>query len=239
VAWWTHRRLRLAIELDCDARVLRLSPDRERYARLLILIAQRQTRNAIATMLAASASNLTRRITEMHVSRPAHLQVRIAVLGAVAVLALACSSKYGTDLATTTAAGSAIASAEVTYYSPQGATPASLLEHPLLVFPDGLDKGGEVQAMFVVDSSGRVLDGSLRIIRTTDSLFVQPVRTVVSGMRFNASSYNGRKVRQVVQQAFIFDPTGATAPATPVARPTTDPTNRNPMPLRPIVSTSR
>ena len=243
VAWWTHRRLRLSIELDCDARVLRLAPDRERYARLLIFIAQRQTRNSLATMLAAPTSTLARRIAEMNVSRQSRFQVRTVMLAIGAAVAVACSGKYGTDLATSTASGSAVSTTSevTTYYSPEGANPAALIEHPAPQYPAELRSQavvGEVLAMFVVDSSGRVLDGSLRIVRSTDSLFTQAVRPVVAGMRFNPASFNGRKVRQVVQQAFVFDPSGTARPA-PNTRPTTDPTNRNPMPLRPIVTSRR
>lgn len=242
VVWWIQRRLRLAIELDCDARVLRLAPDRERYARLLILIAQRQTRNSVASMLAASASNLSRRIAEMNVSSHSRFQLRTALLALASAIAVACSGKYGTDLATTTASGSVVATTQTaTYYSPEGASPAVLIEHPALVYPAALVRAGvigEVVTMFVVDSGGRVLDGSLRVVRSSDSVFVQSVRFVIAGMRFNPASLNGRKVRQLVQQSFIFDQSGASRQAL-VARPTTDPTNRNPMPLQPIITSRR
>jgi beta-lactamase regulating signal transducer with metallopeptidase domain len=39
--WWMLRRLRLAIEIDCDARVLRAAPDVRVYASLLIALSQR------------------------------------------------------------------------------------------------------------------------------------------------------------------------------------------------------
>ena len=100
---------------------------------------------------------------------------------------------------------------------------------------------GEVFVQFVIDSSGMVLPGSLKVLRSTDSLFVRSVRTVVAGMRFAAAEYNGRKVRQLVQQSFYFDLRGSAASGArktpPAAKPTTDPTNRNPMPLRPVVVT--
>jgi TonB family protein len=135
-----------------------------------------------------------------------------------------------------------VASAEVTtYFSPEGAIPATLIEHPVLWFPTTLRNSGvkgEVLAMFVVDSSGRVLDGSLKIVRSTDSLFTQSVSAVVAGMRFSPPQFNGKKIRQLVQQSFIFDQSSG-PPAAPQARPTTDPTNRNPMPLKPIRAARR
>lgn len=47
--WWMLRRLRLAIEMDCDARVLRQTADVRAYATLLMAIAQRATPNGRAT----------------------------------------------------------------------------------------------------------------------------------------------------------------------------------------------
>lgn len=238
-AWWIARRLRLAMELDCDARVLRVAPDRERYGRLLLFIAQRQSRTTMATMLAESNSDLSLRITEMNQPRPAFPGLRAALFGVAAVGALACSGKYGTDLVTNPPSGAAASTQEApTYYAPEGATGAQLVETPVLTYPASLRSAGvvgEVLAMFVVDSSGTVLQGSLRIIRSTDSLFTQAVRATVPGMRFQAPELNGRKIRQLVQQSFIFDPTASARPLPPAARPTTDPTNRNPMPLKPIV----
>jgi TonB family protein len=240
--WWIGKRLRLAVEMDCDARVLRVAPDRERYARLLILIAQRRTRTTVATMLASSPSNLNRRIAGMSVRHPANTRLRLVALSIAAAAAVACSSKYGADLVTSPTAGATAATEVVTYFSPEGATPAVLVEHPSLVYPARLRSSavkGEVVAMFVVDSSGSVLDGSLRIVRSPDSLFTQSVRTVVAGMRFNPPALNGKRIRQLVQQSFVFDPTGSATPVSQVAQPTTDPSNRNPMPLRPIVTSRR
>jgi TonB family protein len=236
--WWIARRLRLAIELDCDARVLRANTNRERYARLLVFIAQRQSRNSTATMLAESTSTLSRRIARMHMTRPRFARIRVVALVAAAAFAASCSGKVGSDLATNPTTGGAVASAEVsTFYSPEGAIPATLIEHPVLWFPAALRNNGlkgEVLAMFIVDTSGRVAPGSLKIVRSTDSLFTQSVRAVVAGMRFNPPQLNGKNVRQLVQQSFIFDESSSSVPPSAQIRPTTDPTNRNPMTLKPI-----
>jgi TonB family protein len=41
--WWLLRRLRLAVELDCDGRVLRLEPDRATYGALLLEVGRRRS----------------------------------------------------------------------------------------------------------------------------------------------------------------------------------------------------
>ena len=65
--WFQTRRLRLAIELDCDARVLRAHPTPERYGLLMLTIAQRRSvaPTLFAPMLAEPATQLERRILEM------------------------------------------------------------------------------------------------------------------------------------------------------------------------------
>lgn len=61
--WYALRRLRLAIELDCDARVLRAGHDRQQYGGVLIDVAARQSGFLPAgAAMAQSRSMLERRI---------------------------------------------------------------------------------------------------------------------------------------------------------------------------------
>src|SRR5881628_3003138 len=65
--WLQARRLRLAIEMDCDARVLRVHPSPERYGLLMLTIAQRRAvaPTLFAPMLSEPTSQLERRIIAM------------------------------------------------------------------------------------------------------------------------------------------------------------------------------
>ena len=56
--WWITRRLHLALEEDCDARVLSSGASIDRYGKLLMLIAHRQAMTRLAPVLAASNSHL-------------------------------------------------------------------------------------------------------------------------------------------------------------------------------------
>ena len=67
--WWQLRRLRLAVELDCDQRVLRISPEMRRYATLLLEIGRRRTCPLMGVALAEPASFLERRIHMMTTRR--------------------------------------------------------------------------------------------------------------------------------------------------------------------------
>jgi TonB family protein len=92
--WLMSRRLRLAVELDCDARVLASKEDPKRYGRLLMLVAQRQTHARLQPMLAESSAHLERRIGEMNNSGKNRSRVRALVFGTIAagVVILAGSS---------------------------------------------------------------------------------------------------------------------------------------------------
>ena len=64
--WWQLRQLRFAIEIDCDARVLRRGYDVSRYGETLITVGERQSATiAIMAAMAESRSLLEQRIHNM------------------------------------------------------------------------------------------------------------------------------------------------------------------------------
>ena len=63
---------------------------------------------------------------------------------------------------------------------------------------------GELTAEFVVDTLGRVVAGSLRIIGSEQPGFSEAVRRVLPEYRFRPAEYGGRKVRQLVRVPFRF-----------------------------------
>src|SRR5262249_11905491 len=90
--WFAARRLRLAIEVDCDARVLQAHPSAERYGLLLLTVAPRQSAASVlfATMLSESTTHLERRILAMQSSLPVARRIKAAAaLVATACIALA------------------------------------------------------------------------------------------------------------------------------------------------------
>ena len=62
----------------------------------------------------------------------------------------------------------------------------------------------EARAEFVVDTSGRVEPGSIRVLRTSHPLFAQAVERVLPLARFVPAEAGSRRVRQLVQQPFAF-----------------------------------
>jgi TonB family protein len=92
---WMAQRLRLSIELDCDARVLRAHPHHERYGLLLLAIAQRSSGRTtlLATAMSEPAFNLARRISAMRTATTSVSRIRLAALGVAgaAAIGIACS----------------------------------------------------------------------------------------------------------------------------------------------------
>ena len=75
------------------------------------------------------------------------------------------------------------------------------------VYPDSLRKAnvyGEVIASFVVDTLGQVEVESIQILKSTHQLFAMSVLEALPRMKFLPAELHGVKVRQVVQQPFIF-----------------------------------
>lgn len=74
-------------------------------------------------------------------------------------------------------------------------------------YPDILKNAGvegEVLAQFVVDTVGRVEIPTFTVLKKSHDLFVVAVRNSLPGMRFLPAEVGGRKVKQLVQQPFVF-----------------------------------
>jgi len=95
-----------------------------------------------------------------------------------------------------------------TYFEFQVEKPAEMLaESPKPKYPSVLESSGiagEVQAQFVVNSSGRADMDSFKVLRSTNELFTQAVRNVLPRMKFSPAMIGGKPVNQLVQQSFQF-----------------------------------
>jgi TonB family protein len=135
--WWQVRRLRLAIEIDCDHRVLQRSADVKRYARLLVEIGARGTASRLSALaFARPIPSIERRILAMTSPRhPRYLRtLGLTLLGALLVVA-SCQ----VEAPTTTAVGppdvqaeQAVVSVQPTEAEPEVVedTPPAVQEEP-------------------------------------------------------------------------------------------------------------
>ena len=78
---------------------------------------------------------------------------------------------------------------------------------PMPQYPDTLRAAkveGEVLAQFVVDEAGRYVPGTFKALKTSHTLFTEAVRDALPKMKFVPAEIGGYKVRQLVQQPFVF-----------------------------------
>lgn len=86
--WWMVRRLRLAIEVDCDARVIGAVGRRHEYGMLLVAVGERKSGHLhLATSLAQQQPFLERRIHAMTATRPQYPLIASLPFAAVALAA--------------------------------------------------------------------------------------------------------------------------------------------------------
>lgn len=84
--WWQHRRLRVAIEIDCDARVIARTGELRRYGDLLIEVGRRVAPGRpLALALSEPRSTLTRRIDIMTRQTQRRARYRAAAFAVTAV----------------------------------------------------------------------------------------------------------------------------------------------------------
>jgi periplasmic protein TonB len=83
----------------------------------------------------------------------------------------------------------------------------ALSANPRPAYPQSLRGAGlegEVLITFVVDTTGRVETGSLKVVQSTHPLFTDAVRKWLPATRYRPAEVGGRKVRQYVQQQVGF-----------------------------------
>jgi TonB family protein len=228
--WWQARRLRLAIEMDCDARVLRAHPIPERYGLLLLTIAQRRSMmpSMLAPMLSEPASHLERRIVAMRTTQIARLSIATGAGLAVLALGFACTVRSPDNL-TGPRQSPQRATAPIRVYDTttfrefqveNEAQPITFGPAPR--YPDSLrvaNVEGEVVAQFVVDTTGRIDMSTFKALKESHPEFTAAVRSALPNMKFVPASVGGRKVKQLVQMPFQFNLSKTSATAGAPVRP--------------------
>lgn len=101
-----------------------------------------------------------------------------------------------------------IANTNQTYFEFQVEKPAEMLsDSPKPRYPSVLESSGiagEVQAQFVVLSSGKADMDQFKVLKSTNELFTQAVKSVLPRMKFSPAMIGGKPVNQLVQQSFQF-----------------------------------
>jgi TonB family protein len=245
--WFAARRLRLAIEIDCDARVLRAHPSPERYGLLLLTVAQRHASAStlFAPLLSEPTTHLERRILAMQSSHHVTRRVKVAAaIVATGCLALACTFTPAMAQASASSGGAFAAFMASQGFKSWTAVHAARGNQPPR-YPEQMRAratDGAVLTSFIVDTAGHIDANSIRILESTNDAFSGAVRDALPSMRFVAAQIDGGKVKQLVQLPFVFGMAGhATLPPAFDTAHTTTRCDRGACPvyrLEPVVTTA-
>lgn len=221
VLWHAERRLRAAIEVDCDRRVLRaLTHDPRDYGALLLRVAGRSVRRAgLAPALSESYTLIARRLKIMtRTAAPSRLLSFVAAATSLVALVAACSSEPPRAEEKTPTGVQEVGPFRITadadtqpnpggaYFEFQVETPAAYAGGMTPRFPDAARAvgSGTVLAQFIVDTNGRAEVASYKVLKATDVIFAGAVKEALPSMRFTPARVKGRAVRQLVQAPFQF-----------------------------------
>lgn len=211
--WWSLSRLRLATELDCDARVLRAGAPPRAYGTLLLDLTDMLPPTRVGVpAFAARPSQLEQRLLAM-TTRTVSSRRRLTTIVGAALLAsgtalAACSAEVEEPSFVRDAQPPAAVNADLPYFDFQVEKPVAPIvgsgapRYPAILRSAGME--GEVLAQFVVDTTGRIEIESYKVLRQSHDLFDASVRNALPEMRFTPAEVGGRKVRQLVQQPFVF-----------------------------------
>src|SRR5262249_46320724 len=86
--------------------------------------------------------------------------------------------------------------------------PAALLPgNSAPIYPQQLRSAGvegKLLTRFVVDTTGRAMVETFRVIERTDERFIPAVREAVASFRFSPAEVGGKKVKQLIEMPFEF-----------------------------------
>jgi TonB family protein len=201
--WWLVRRLRDAVELDCDLRLLRAGVDVPAYGALLLEVARRAPRHRLAIALAARPSLLSRRLDHMTPVPSSTRGIRALAVSALATLMviIACEAPIpAADLDRSPAAPSVSLADQ----------PPRLVSAPAPLYPPLLREAGiegDVVLEFLVDATGRVDSGSIVVIPGAEKVhvaFERPAADVIRAARYQPAVINGTPTALRIRQTVSF-----------------------------------
>ena len=154
--WWFARRLRSAIEVDCDARVLRRGVEPSDYAEVLLAVGERRAAMPmIAAALTEPITQLERRIRIMLMRPNRASKTRASAALALALIVAACTTQLEAPPLPTASAQ------PLDRASVSSATDAAPAEPVTLVFSGAVRFEGPGNVTMVSDKIVKSSDGTL------------------------------------------------------------------------------
>jgi TonB family protein len=230
--WWMLRRLRLAVEVDCDARVLARGGDVRAYGALLLEVGRRGGRRGLAAAaFSQPARSLERRLRMMTTPVPRRpglafaAFLAIVLLGGTAIAAVPAPAvppwpAAAADAATPAGPIPSPDPAAVDTVVPRLANARQVARALQAVYPPLLrDAGvpGEVRVRLRVAATGGV--GDAEVVETTHEAFAAPALEAIRLARFEPARVQGRPVDWTLEFPVRFAPLAAAAPPAAASPP--------------------
>ncbi len=211
--WWQLRRLKHAVELDCDRRVLAGGISPRAYAELLLRVVMTGSARGVRPALTEQPSFLRWRIGAMIEQRIRYRIVRSIVYGTVAaaLVFVACDTRVPevpevSGSAATRPADISVEGAQVYDESVVDQVPERLScpvpEYPSQLWEDRIE--GQVLVQFVIGIDGAVEPSSLEVLSSSHRAFEAPASSMLERCTFRAGVVGGDPVRTLVQMPVIF-----------------------------------
>jgi TonB family protein len=208
--WWHVIRLRRAIELDCDRRVLAAGVSHRTYAELLVKVCWRAgPLSLVSPALIEPRSFLRGRIDAMIERTVKFRLLRAAGYGAAAAVfaVAACETPAPPDMDEVVEPVGAVAGSDQVYAEQVVDAPPERIGCPPPEYPSVLkDAGveGQVLLQLVVERDGTVSASTVEALSSSHPGFEEPARQMVAGCRFSPALVDGEPVRTLVQMPLIF-----------------------------------
>jgi len=202
--WWQVRRLQLAVETDCDRRVMRAGADAHAYSVLLLSVGARSSSQPLLapTAFSEARSLLERRIEAMTSPSSKRRVVRTALATGVGALSVAAACMMPHPAPAPAQQGERVYSEDSVTERPE------LLSHPRLSYPDSLRAagiGGRVLVEAIIDTTGHAESASVRIDSSSNPGFEAPAREGVLAATYRPGRLDGRPVRVRVRMPLNFE----------------------------------
>ncbi len=222
--WWQWRRLRLAVEMDCDARVLAEGRSAPAYGELLLHVGRRRTMQlAGAAAFGEPVSFLETRIRRMLATQPPWRWAGVVAGVVVAVGAVmgACETPRPLGPTSEPVEAEGTSPVGITGFVSSVLAPVDIDQAPVVVsgatadFPDlprlaGIE--GRVVLQVRIGTNGRVDPGSVAVVESPHAALAQAAKGAMLRARFWPAEARGSTVASVVHVVYDFVTGGSTVP---------------------------
>src|SRR5205809_715137 len=199
--WWQWRRLHLAVEMDCDARVLGQGRPAAAYGELLLSVGRRRSAQMLGmAAFGEPASFLESRIRRMLAGLPRWRWVGAgaAALVALAAIIVACETPrpIGPTAYTAEPARAAPADIELRQVLTESVVDErpDFLSGPQLVYPELLRRAGvegRVLLQAIIDTMGRAEPASVKVISSPNPGFDESAKQWILRTLFRPGRVHG------------------------------------------------